>query len=147
VGRKGKTSPTKTTRQEESKMKIAPELKPILDQLHKEGHKVYTYESDWHGGEINSLFWFEGGRVLNIQPTTWFNHKHLRDVYRLGVCYIPSRKNGSGCGLSPEDGFGTSASEILKYRNALTWVRGVKNYPSMEAYLKKQTILKYFEVE
>ena len=115
-------------------MKLCPELMPVLRQLQAEGYEVYTYKP-LCGNEYHSLFWFEAGRVLNIQPNTWRNERYARDVFDIGVSYIPSRENGSGCGLSSDD-CGTSASELLKYRHNQTWVRGVKNYRDMAHYLK-----------
>ena len=122
---------------------ISAELKPVLDQLHSEGIEVYTYMTD--SDEVNSLFWFENGRVLNIQPSLWRNERYARDSFNIGVSYVPSHKNGSGCGLSNDD-CGTSAEDLLSYRKNPTWVHGSLNYGSMEYYLKKQIVLEYYEI-
>ena len=84
------------------------------------------------------LFWFENGRVLNIQPSD----SYVVWGYRIGVSYIPSRENGSGCDLSGYEG--VRPEYLLTFRNAQTWVRGAKNYKSMTHFLEKNTILKWF---
>ena len=81
-------------------MNLCDELMPVLNQLHSDGATVYTFEP-LSGNEYTSLFWFENGRVLNIQPNTWRNERYNRDCFNIGVCYIPSSENGSGCGLLP----------------------------------------------
>ena len=130
-------------------MKVAAELKPVYDQLKKDGIRVYSYthSRSTDDDEITSLYWHDGTRVMNIQPSTWRNSRYNRDCFQIGVSYYPSTKNGSGCGLSHEvHDAGTPASELLKFRNAPTWVSGITNYKNMEAYLKRETVLKFFEV-
>ena len=119
--------------------KLSPELMPVLTQLQSEGLDVYAYETDSYAGEINSLFWFENGRVLNIQPTTWRRSKYNRDCFTIGVSYVPSQGNGSGCGLvdQKDEGMGLSAADLLKYRKVSTWVRGVTNYQNIEQFIKR----------
>jgi len=128
--------------------KISEELKPVLKQLQDEGFKVYTYSVSYEPErEINSLYWFENGRILNIQPSSWRHERYARDRFNIGVSYIPSRENGSGCGLSDDD-CGTSAENLLKYRKSPTWVRGIINYESMENFLKRESnTLKFYEIE
>lgn len=121
-------------------MKLCPELMPILKQLQSEGYKVYTYKPN-EGGEYHSLFWFEGGRVLDIQPTQWRNARSNRDSFRIGTQYVPSAMNGSGCLLSAHDN-PTPADSLLGYRREPTWVSGVQNYKSMEHYLKSGFMMK-----
>lgn len=130
-----------------SEKQIAPELIPVLKKLQEEGLKVYTYTCD-RLNEIHSLYWFENGRVLNIQPNTWRN-KYSPDRYDIGVSYIPSHINGSGCSLNYNNNdLGCSTSELLSFRNLPTWVRGVTNYKSMDEFLKKQVgVLKFYELE
>jgi len=130
--------------------KIASELIPVIKQLQSEGFKVYSYNTfSEPSREIDSLFWFENGRVLNIQPNTWRNKNYCPDRYDLSVSYIPSRENGSGCGLT-RDGYnntGVSCAEVLNFRNVTTWIHGAQNYKSMDEYLKRETVLKFFEIE
>ena len=77
---------------------IAEELKPIYEQLKKEGYEIYTYTCNSNkNNEITSLYWYENNRVLNIQPSTWYNFQYNRDCFNIGVSYIPTRENGSGC--------------------------------------------------
>lgn len=127
--------------------KIAPELKEVLRQLISEGKEVYSYTQGCERrGEITSLFWWEGNRMLDIQPSSWYHSEYARDRFNLGVDYVPDRHTGSGCRLSPEKGMGTPASELLKYRNKPTWVRGAKHWKSLEDWLKHQTVLDWFQV-
>jgi hypothetical protein len=127
--------------------KISPELKPVLEQLQAEGFKVYTYNCNSNKDkEINSLYWYENGRVLNIQPNSWRDEKYARDRFNLSVSYIPSCENGSGCGLSLFD-TGDTANDVLSFRERPTWVRGVENYKSMEHFLKRETILEFYEIK
>ena len=109
--------------------------------INKNNHKIdyvfiyvnNAYETDSYAGEINSLFWFENGRVLNIQPSSWRNNRYARDRFNIGVSYVPSQKNGSGCRLSNDD----IADDLLKYRTAPTWVRGVTNYKNIAQLIKR----------
>lgn len=126
---------------------ISKELEPVLKQLQSEGYEVYTYSVSYEPErEINSLYWFENGRILNIQPSSWRNERYARDRFNIGVSYIPSTQNGSGCGLSNDD-CGTSAENLLSYRKSPTWVNGVRNYSSMENFLKKENVLKFYKIE
>ena len=125
------------------KFTISPELLPVLQQLQQEGFDVYAYETDWYGGEINSLYWFENGRVLNIQPSSWRNQRYARDRFNIGVSYVPSRENGSGCGLSG-DNTGTPAADLLRYRKHPTWVKGATNYRDMQHFLKRDLKFRKF---
>ncbi len=105
-------------------MKLVKELQPVLDQLTREGYDVYSYEGRSLYGEqvYRSLFWYEGGRVLNIQCNSWYNAKCARERFDLNTSYIPSQRNGSGCGLTQEDhDTGVEPSEILNYRNRRTY--------------------------
>ncbi|MBF9645477.1 hypothetical protein IAI43_12135, partial [Streptococcus pseudopneumoniae] len=53
---------------------VTEDLKPIFEQLKAEGYKVYSYETHYNpNDEIDSLYWFENGRVLSVQPNTWRN--------------------------------------------------------------------------
>ena len=78
---------------------ITEELIPVYKQLKSEGHKVYSYHTHYTnlvgGGEIHSLYWYENGRILDIQPSTWRN-KYNRDCYHLSTAYIPNGETGSG---------------------------------------------------
>lgn len=126
------------------KYTISTELLPVLQQLQKEGFEVYAYETDRYQGEINSLYWFENGRVLNIQPNEWRRERYSRDRFDIGVSYIPSSQNGSGCGLSREYyDTGTPAAELLKFRTYPTWVKGAVNYRNIDHYLKRENVLKF----
>ncbi len=125
--------------------KLCPELMPVLRQLQREGFEVYTYTcSSCPKHEYASLYWFEGGRVLNIQPNISRNERYWRDVFNIGVSYIPSQHNGSGCGLSPRDGI--PADELLKHRHKPTWVSGVMNYASMQSFLRNEKVLDFFRL-
>lgn len=115
--------------------KLHTDLQPVFQQLRNEGKEVYTYTPSI--GEVKSLFWFENGRVLNIQPDT------MRG-FNLSVSYVPSVQNGSGCQLSED--YGMRAEDVLKFRNAATWVSGVTHYKNMAQFLKGQTVLKWFEL-
>lgn len=128
--------------------KISEELKPVLKQLQNEGFEVYTYSVSYEPErEINSLYWFENGRILNIQPSSWRHERYARDRFNIGVSYVPSRKNGTGCGLSAED-CGTPAENLLKYRKYPTWVNGSPNYDSMEKFLKRESnVLEFYKIE
>jgi len=128
---------------------IAQELIPVLKQLQNEGFKVYSYKTLSNPEkEVDSLYWFEKGRILNIYPSVW-KSEHNKNCYFIGVDYIPSAQNGSGCRLNNDDNnnWGFPASHLLEFRNIGTWVRDVKNYNSMEHFLKKETILKFYELE
>jgi len=130
---------------------LCDDLMPVLKQLQSEGLEVYSYTSmdmRQRGTATKSLYWFENGCVLNIQPDEfgWY--------YNLGVSYIPSSANGSGCRLTHADGYGyhpegVRADEVLKFRNAATWVRGAQNYKSMEHFLKEQSkfVLKFAKLD
>jgi len=125
------------------KRKVAPELMPVLNQLQKEGYTVYSYDySSCNGQEITGLFWYENGRVLDIQGNSWRNARYARDRFNLSTEYFPSRTNGSGCCLSIQaDGSndtGVNASDVLNFRNNRTWVNGYTDYSSMESYLKNR---------
>lgn len=128
---------------------IAPELKPIALQLQAEGYTLYTYtcESKENKNEINSFWWFENGRVLQIQPNSWYNQRYNRDCFNLSVSYIPSHQNGSSCGLSNDNNEGVTADKLLSFRKYPTWVKGSVNYTSIEDYLRKQTVLTWYEIE
>ena len=116
--------------------KVAEELMPVLKQLQSEGIKVYSYNYDsLKNEEITGLFWYENGRMLNIQGSSWRNFRYARDRFELGVSYIPSRENGSGCGLSPHE-CGVCACDILKYRKYPTWVKRIENFKSIDHFLK-----------
>lgn len=126
--------------------KIANELQPVYKQLRSEGYEVYTYTSQSNKNEeIHSLYWFENGRVLNIQPSSWYNARYARNCFNLSVSYIPSQENGTGCGLSTSD-IGTPAEELLLFRNKPTWVRGATNYKSMEHFLQLEKVLKFHKI-
>lgn len=121
--------------------KIKEELKPVVLRLQSEGIAVYTYTCESKQNKpIDSLYWYDDKqkRVLNIQPEYFGG-------YNLGVSYIPSRSNGSGCGLSPEDG--TDADSILRYRDYPTWVNGVWHYKSIEDFIKRQTVLTFYKLD
>jgi hypothetical protein len=124
---------------------LCAELMPILNQLQAEGYDVYTYQNNKN--ELTSLYWFENGRILNIQSSTWRDARYARDRFNLGVSYIPSREHGSGCGLSDEYETGTPASELLRFRKSPTWVRGITNYKSMQDFLKRETVLKFSKLD
>jgi hypothetical protein len=127
--------------------KIAEELKPIYEQLKNEGFEVYSYTCESNkDNEITSFYWYENGRVLNIQPSTWYNSRYNRDCFHISVSYIPSTQNGSGCGLS-ESNWGIMAEDLLNHRNIPTWVNRIENYKSMDDFLKRETILKFHKVE
>jgi hypothetical protein len=123
--------------------KIAIELQPVYNQLVSEGFEVYTYDN--HTDEISSLYWYENGRVLDIQPSIW-RRSYNPDLYNLGVSYIPSSSTGSGCRLSPENGMGTAAEDLLKYRHEATWVRDAKHYTSMVHFLKGEKVLNFYQI-
>ena len=125
---------------------VSEELLPVAKQLQAEGFTLYTYNVEFAPHtEINSIYWFENGRVLNIQPSSWRNTRYNRDCFNLSVSYIPSHKHGSGCGLSP-DGWGTSADSILNFRKYPTWVNGIWNYKDMEHFVKLAG-LEFYEIE
>lgn len=128
-------------------MKLCNELMPVLHQLQSQGATVYTY-TPIDDREYHSLFWLENGRVLNIQPNTRRHYKFARDRFDLGVSYVPSIENGSGCGLT-QDRYdtGTPAAELLSFRNRPTWVHGVQNYKSMAALIKDHRPLEFFELD
>lgn len=129
-------------------MKLCDELMPVLRQLQSEGFDVYTYTTQYNPPkEYHSLYWFEDGRLLNIQPSTWRNERYNRDLFFIGVSYIPSQQNGSGCSLMGDNDWGLSACDLLKYRREPTWVRGVKNYRDMSDFLKRETILKFCKLD
>lgn len=116
--------------------KVCNELMPVLEQLLNEGHGVYSYDYGiCANDEITGLFWYEGGRVLDIQGSTWRNEKYNRDCFTIGVCYVPSHENGSGCGLI-DNSWGISAEDLLKYRHEKTWVKGITNYKHMGEFLR-----------
>lgn len=117
------------------KYQLSPELMPVLNQLQAEGREVYAYETDNYGGEINSLYWYENGRVLNIQPNSWRNQRYARNRFNIGVSYRPSHENGSGCGLNDDD-TGTGAESLLEHRAKPTWVKGAMNYRSIEQFIE-----------
>lgn len=124
---------------------ISEELRPVLEQLVSEGYEVWTYTPSY--GEINSLFWYENGRVLNIQPNSWRNDRYARDRFDLGVSYKPSHENGSGCGLTQDiHDTGTPAAELLQHRTRPTWVRGIENYSSIEAKIKDTRPLDFWRI-
>lgn len=124
---------------------ISVELRPVLHQLISEGYEVYTYTPSY--GEINSLFWYENGRVLNIQPNSWRNDRYARDRFDLGVSYRPSTKNGSGCGLTQDiHDTGTPAAELLQHRTRRAWVHGIENYTGMDEYIKDHRPLDYWKI-
>jgi hypothetical protein len=125
-------------------MQVSKELLPILQQLIDEGYTVYSY-APYYGDEINSLYWYEGERVLNIQPSTWRNARYARDRFEIGVSYKPSYENGCGCGLSPHED-GTIAADLLRYRFKPTWVRGVKNYDSIKQNIRDNAPLEFHKL-
>ena len=115
-------------------MKLNNNLMPLLKRLKQEGYAVYTYTSQslqQRNEEYNSLYWYENGRVLNVQ-------KDYFGGYNLGVSYVPVAKsgNGNGCRLSPD--YGVHPDEILKYRKEVTWVKGVTNYRDIKQFIKKE---------
>jgi len=126
---------------------ITPELQEVYEQLKNEGFEVYTYTCESNKNEeITSLYWFENGRVLDIQPSSWYNKKYNSDCFNLSVAYFPSRENGSGYLLSPSD-WGMMAKDLLKYRKNRALVNSI-NYTSMENFLKHQgKILRFHKVE
>lgn len=125
------------------KNKLCPQLMPVLHQLQREGFTVYTYQNNKR--ELESLFWYENGRVLNIQADMW-RSPVFPDSFNLSVSYVPSERNGSGCRLSDDDG--VRAGDALKYRNSYTWVRGAVNYKSMQQFLDgRGSALKYAELD
>lgn len=116
---------------------LAPELQEIYNTLTREGHEVYTYTFSSMGNEeILCLCWFENGRVLNIQQSTWYNAHYARDLFTLNNDYIPSRENGTGCRLSPENTMGTPPADLLSYRHTPTWVQNAKQYHDMAHFLR-----------
>lgn len=116
---------------------LAPELQEIYNTLTNEGHEVYTYTfTSMDAEEILCLCWFENGRVLNIQQSTWYNARYARDLFTLSNDYVPTRENGSGCRLSPEDTMGTHPADLLTYRHTPTWVHTAKQYRDMPHFLK-----------
>lgn len=118
---------------------IKSDLLPIVKELQSQGIDVYTYTCDSKQDKpVDSLYWYDGIRVLNIQPEYFGG-------YNLGVSYKPSMENGSGCRLSPN--YGTDADSILSYSQTPTWVRGVWNYSSMEDFLKREKILTFYKLE
>jgi hypothetical protein len=118
-------------------MKITDELLPIYNQLKNEGFSVYTYTCEsMKDKEIESLYWWENGRILSIQ-------KDYFGGYNLSVSYISSRENGAGCRISEDNSF---AKYALTFRDSPTWVNGVKNYISMKDFLNKQTVLTWYEI-
>lgn len=134
------------------KRKVAIELMPVLNQLQSEGFKVYSYDYKVSAGEeITGLFWYENGRVLDIQGNSWRHARYARDRFNLSTEYFPSSSNGSGCCLSIQaDGSndtGVNASDALNFRNNRTWVKGYTNYPSMESYLKRRPEFKELDSE
>lgn len=121
--------------------KISPELLPVLSQLQDEGFEVYAYTDDRYSGEINSLFWYENGRVLDVQPNQWRSRSN-RDHFDIGVEYVPSSANGSGSRLSNDD-TGVRAEDLLKYRKRSTWNFGYRNFKSMADFIKAHRPLTY----
>ena len=127
---------------------VSPELMPVLEQLIDEGYTVYTYVSATGRGEaeLNSLYWYENGRVLDIQPNTWRN-RYERDRYNLSVSYKPSRENGSGCRLAGED-TGSAAADLLKFRQYPTWVhrkhKDPENYKGIDGHIKDFDIFTWY---
>lgn len=122
---------------ETEKLEINEELLPIVRQLLNEGYRLYTF-LNYLRKPSNCFFWFENGRVLNIQPS-W----HGLDLYHLGVSYVPGRGVGTGCGILPTDD-PIPAAELLQYRQNRTWVRDAVEYASMEHFLKRHS--EYFEI-
>jgi hypothetical protein len=113
--------------------KINPDLMPALEVLHAEGLEVYAYDGGYNG--FNNLFWFQDGRVLNIQS------KGYPGWYVLSVSYKPSIKMGSGCALA--DG---SASALTWKRSNPTWVTGITNYTSIEGKIKDSKPLRFYKL-
>ena len=129
---------------------IAEALKPVYDQLVSEGFDVYTYTCESNkNNPIDSLYWYENGRVLNIQASQWYNKNYNPDCFFLYTSYIPSSDNGSGCRLTNDDNnnWGFSAANLLELRKYPTWVRGIKNYSSMDHFLSGEKILHFHKVE
>lgn len=118
----------------------------VVKKLQSEGFELWTFETDRN--KILSFYWYENGRVLNINPDTV-----LRGYcWNFGTSYYPSIKNGTGCALTDRTHHGywdewITLEHFEKLRKIATWVRNIKNYSSMEDFLKNQKILKWYLVD
>lgn len=122
---------------ENKRKPINETLRPVIDIAKSKGYKVFTFETS--SPKTNQIFITDGKRIGTVQTSY--------GMLNFGTIHKPTKGIGSGFGLfeykSIEDGIEESMAI------APDWVLKsdrdkIVKYESVEEYINKETILKYY---